>query len=256
MSSHESTGTKPTWLASMKHGSHIMLQRFVRSIVSTAPRPYLMVEEPWLCSFSSLCDRMSLPGKASSRCLKNAVSMAITSSKWPWIGQSFTIRILPSRSRMVALISPTFSFRRMLTSCLPSRIDWRASRTQVGHSESVSRGQPRGGFTFSFDLRSGLSDQFGVNPGLGLIWLNVSNTVQAPRAAMVRPFSTYLIGLCIDSPASRRAPSARQGQDPALVADPRAGKYPRKTAPAQDFPSRRAKSGVEWPGRPVTGHDG
>jgi hypothetical protein len=40
------------------------------------------------------------------------------------------------------------------------------------------------------------------------------------------------------------------------VADPRAGKYPRKTALAQDFPSRRAKSGVEWPGRRVTGHGG
>ena len=33
----------------MKHGSHIMLQRFVRSIVSTAPRPYLIDEVPWLC---------------------------------------------------------------------------------------------------------------------------------------------------------------------------------------------------------------
>src|SRR6476619_6536876 len=39
----------------MKHGSHIMLQRFVRSTVSTAPRPYLIVEVPWLCNFSSLC---------------------------------------------------------------------------------------------------------------------------------------------------------------------------------------------------------
>ena len=46
----------------MKHGSHIMLQRLVRSIVSTEPRPYLIVDEPWLCSFSSLCARMSQPG--------------------------------------------------------------------------------------------------------------------------------------------------------------------------------------------------
>ena len=63
MSSQDSSWTKPTWLASMKHGSHIMLQRFVRSIVRTEPRPYLMVLLPWLCSFSSLCARMSLPGK-------------------------------------------------------------------------------------------------------------------------------------------------------------------------------------------------
>ena len=113
MSSHPSSWTNPTWFASMKHGSHIMLQRFVRSMVRTEPRPYLMVLLPWLCSFSSLWARMSLPGNDSSRCLKNSVSMAITSSKRPWIGQSFTIMILPSRSMMVALISPTFSFSRI-----------------------------------------------------------------------------------------------------------------------------------------------
>jgi len=33
-----SSWTKPTWLASMKQGSHIMLQRLVRSMVSTEPR--------------------------------------------------------------------------------------------------------------------------------------------------------------------------------------------------------------------------
>ena len=55
MSSQDSSWTKPTWLASMKHGSHIMLQRLVRSTVSTEPRPYLIVLLPWLWSFSSLC---------------------------------------------------------------------------------------------------------------------------------------------------------------------------------------------------------
>ena len=55
--------TKPTWLASMKHGSHIMLQRLVRSTVSTEPRPWVMVLEPCLCSVESLCARMSRPGK-------------------------------------------------------------------------------------------------------------------------------------------------------------------------------------------------
>src|SRR5258706_7563391 len=113
------------------------------------------------------------------------------------MGQSFTIRILPSRSRMVALISPTFSFRRTDTSCLPSRISWRASRTQVGHSESVSRGQPSGGLVFCHDFSSGLSDHFGVNAALGLIRLAVLNTVQAPLAATLRPFSKYLMGECM-----------------------------------------------------------
>ena len=103
MPSQSSSWTNPTWFASMKHGSHIMLQRFVRSIVSTEPRPYLMVDDPWLCSFSSLCARMSEPGNVCSRCLKNSVSMAITSSKWPCTGQSLTIMILPSRSMICGL---------------------------------------------------------------------------------------------------------------------------------------------------------
>ena len=93
MSSQPSSCTNPTWFASMKHGSHIMLQRFVRSIVSTEPRPYLIVLLPWLWSFSSLWARISLPGNASSRCWKNSVSIAMTSSKRPWIGHSLTIRI-------------------------------------------------------------------------------------------------------------------------------------------------------------------
>src|SRR5215470_7194578 len=113
------------------------------------------------------------------------------------MGQSFTMRILPSRSRIVALISPTFSLSRTLTSFLPSRIACRASRTHVGQSESVSRGQPSGGFVFSYDFSIGLSDHFGVKDGRCLILFNVLNTTHAPLAATERPFSTYLIGLCM-----------------------------------------------------------
>src|SRR5256885_5636616 len=105
------------------------------------------------------------------------------------MGQSFTIRILPSRSRIVALISPTFSFSRTLTSFLPSRIAWRASRTQVGHSESVSRGQPSGGFVFSYDFRSGLSDPARVNDGVCLIFFRPLNTRHPPFAATDHPLS-------------------------------------------------------------------
>jgi hypothetical protein len=43
ISSQVSSWTKPTWLASMKQGSHIMLQRLVRSMVSTEPRPWVTV---------------------------------------------------------------------------------------------------------------------------------------------------------------------------------------------------------------------
>src|SRR5262245_7388315 len=125
--------------------------------------------------------------------------MAITSSKWPWMGQSFTIMILPSFSMMVAGISPTFSLRRTETSFLPSRIAWRASRTQLGHRESVLRGQPSGGLVFCQDFWSGLSDQRGVNDGFCLILLAVLNTCQRPLAERARPFSTYFIGACMQS---------------------------------------------------------
>src|ERR1700691_3405138 len=152
----------------MKQGSHIMLQRLVRSMVSTDLRPWVTVEVPWLCSFSSLCARMSRPGKLSSRCLKNAVSIDITSSKCPCLGQSFTIRILPSRSTICALISPTFSFSSTLCGSFPSRICFRISGTHFGHNESVVRGQPSGGFSFCHDFCNGLSAHFGVNDALGL----------------------------------------------------------------------------------------
>src|SRR5437867_503950 len=98
---------------------------------------------------------------------------------------------------MVALISPTFSFSSTLTSFLPSRIACRASRTHVGQSESVSRGHPSGGFVFSYDLRSGFSDHFGVNDGFCRIWFRPLKTYQAPVAAMDSPFSTYLMGACM-----------------------------------------------------------
>ena len=140
---------------------------------------------------------MSRPGKTSSRCLKKSVSIAITSSKWPCIGQSFTIRILPSRSMICALISPTFSFISTSTGSLPSMICWRISGTHLGQSESVARGQPSGGFDFWYDLSSGLSDHLGVNEGFGLMLFSLSKTAHAPLAATVTAFSTYLIGLCI-----------------------------------------------------------
>src|SRR5437588_12046435 len=98
---------------------------------------------------------------------------------------------------MVAGISPTFSWSRIETSCLPSRIAWRASRTHVGHSESVLRGQPSGGLVFCHDFSSGLSDHFGMNDGPGLMRLAALNTVHAPLAATLRPFSRYLMGECI-----------------------------------------------------------
>src|SRR3954471_11116413 len=111
------------------------------------------------------------------------------------MAQSFTIRILPSRSMICALISPTFSFFRISTGSLPSTICWRISGTHLGQSESVVRGQPRVGFCFSQLLSKGLSDHFGVKDGLGLIEFTRSYTLHATLAARAMAFSTCLIGL-------------------------------------------------------------
>src|SRR5688572_28744061 len=96
-----------------------------------------------------------------------------------------------------ALISPTFSVRRISFGTLPSRICCRISGTHFGQRESVSRGQPSGGLVFCQDFRSGFSDHFGVKDGFGLMLLSFSKTCHAAPAVTVTAFSTYLIGLCI-----------------------------------------------------------
>ena len=59
-----------------------MLHRFVRSTVRTAPRPYLIVLVPWLCSFRR--QRVDVPTRKHSRYgVRNFASIAIMSSKWP-----------------------------------------------------------------------------------------------------------------------------------------------------------------------------
>src|SRR5258706_1552031 len=173
----------------MKQGSHIMLQRLVRSTVSTEPRPYRTVLEPCLCMSSSLCAGMSRPGKFCSIQFRNLASMAIMSSYLPWIGHSFTIRTSPSRSIICALISPTFSCIRSRQSFFPSNIASRASLTQPGHNESVCRGQPSVGFDFSHDFSSGLSDHFGVNDGFGLYLLKKWIVSNATPAVLQRTWS-------------------------------------------------------------------
>src|SRR5580658_11230040 len=103
--------------------------------------------------------------------------------------------ILPSFSMIFALISPAFSFLRIATGSSPFRILLRISGTHLGHSESVSRGQPSFGFCFSQLLSRGLSDHLGVNDGLGRMELILSNTNHAALAATATAFSTCLIGL-------------------------------------------------------------
>ena len=69
----------------------------------------------------------------------------------PCCGHVFSIRILPSRSRICALISPTWLVVTCVDVDVAGQDRVRASRTQVGHSESVVRGQPSAG-----DVRSEL----------------------------------------------------------------------------------------------------
>src|SRR5580698_7153160 len=113
------------------------------------------------------------------------------------MGQSFTIRILPSRLIIWALISPIFSVRRTSTGSSPSRIFLRISGTHFGQSESVVRGHPRGGFCFSQDFRRGFSDHLGVKDAFGLMEFSALNTFHAAPAATVTAFSATLIAFGI-----------------------------------------------------------
>src|SRR5207245_69192 len=109
------------------------------------------------------------------------------------MGQSLTIQICPSRSIICALISPTFSFIRSRQSFLPWMMASRASLTQSGQSESVCRGQPSVGLVFSQDLRSGLSDHFGVKDGFGLYLLKNWIALKVAPAAEQTAASTARI---------------------------------------------------------------
>ena len=175
----------------MKHGSHIMLQRFVRSIVSTAPRPYLIDDVPWLCRVSVTAGK-SRPGKSDSRRRRNAGLIASVSTKRPWIGQLFSISTLPSRSTMCALISPTCSLTSASMLLRPERMASRVSRTHVGHSESVVRGQPSCGDVRSWLLSSGASAHFGRNDLVGTRrltdWRTGQRNLAAPVSAISRGF--------------------------------------------------------------------
>src|SRR3954466_8741336 len=146
----------------MKHGSHIMLQRFVRSIVRTEPRPYWMDDVPWLWSVSVTALK-SRPGNSCSMRVRKLASMASVSVKVPWIGHVFSTITWPFRSTICALISPTCSLTSVSIDCSPDRIRRRASLTHVGHSESVDLGHPSGGLLRSWLFMSGAGAHLGWN---------------------------------------------------------------------------------------------
>ena len=137
-----------------------MLQRFVRSIVRTDPRPYWMDEVPWLWSVSVTALK-SRPGNSCSMRVRKFASMASVSVNVPWMGQVFSTMTEPLRSTIWALISPTCSLTSVSTDCSPDRMRRRAYLTQVGHSESVDRGQPSGGLLRSWLFMSGAGAHLG-----------------------------------------------------------------------------------------------
>ena len=87
--------------------------------------------------------------------------IARVSVKVPWMGQVFSTMTWPFRSMICALISPTCSLTSVSTDCSPERMRARASFTQVGHSESVDRGQPSGGLERSWLFMSGAGAHLG-----------------------------------------------------------------------------------------------
>ena len=193
-----SSWTNPTWFASMKQGSHIMLQRFVRSTVSTEPRPCCTVELPWLCSFSSLCARMSRPGNTSSRCLKNAgvdrhhvLEVAVDGA------------VLHHQDLAVALDDRRLDLADLLVQedadVLLAVEDLLPRLARAGRAERIGLARPA-------ERRLGLLirlQQRLVRParderGVLLDLVGVENTCQMPLAAIDRPFSTYFIGACIE----------------------------------------------------------
>ena len=166
-----------------------MLQRLVRSMVSTAPRPCLIDEVPWLCRRSVTASK-SRPGKSDSILCKNAGLIDSVSVNTPCVGQVFSITIFPSRSTIDAGISPTCWLTSDSTDRSPERNLARVSRTQLGQSESVVRGQPRVGLVRCSLFISGAAAHCGWNEVPGNRLFTVWNTGHASLAPVVSIIST------------------------------------------------------------------
>src|SRR3989442_9853103 len=99
------------------------------------------------------------------------------------MGQSLTIQTWPSRSMMLALISPTFSLMSTLKSWAPFMIFSRASFTQDGQTESVCRSQPSGVFGFLLGFLRRLFRILGVQLGRRMVALKKFLGVQRAHGA-------------------------------------------------------------------------
>jgi len=182
--------TKPTWFASMKQGSHNNVAA-VREIRSSAPsRVHTSRLKIRGVQLLVVVAAMSRRGKRLRGASRNRCRSTSLSSKVAWMGQSFTIKIFPSLSTMVALISPIFSFIR--TSCGQFAVKnlLADSGHNFGQSESVERGQPSGWPSTSRRTCSGLSDHSEWAKGFADLVQTVKDR-PAPFCGDVTAFSTY-----------------------------------------------------------------
>ena len=140
-----------------------MLQRLVRSIVSTAPRPYLIDDVPWLCR--RVGDRVEVAAREQAlRCRsRNAGLIASVSVNVPCIGQVFSIDDLAVALDDVRLDLADVLVDERLDRLLAGE-DAGARFADAGRAERVGRPRPaelRSSALLLF--RSGAGAHFGWN---------------------------------------------------------------------------------------------
>ncbi len=202
MSSHVSSWTNPTWLASMKQGSHIMLQRLVRSTVSTEPRPCLIVEAAVVVQLlvvvrANVATREHVFEVLEERRVDRHGVFEVPVHRA--ILHHHDLAVLLDDRRLD--LTDLFVEERLER---PGAVENRLARLAHAHrAQRVGLARPtERRLGLLYDFCSGLSDHRGMKEAFWLILLTRENTCQAPSAATANPFSMYLMGACISLPLS------------------------------------------------------
>jgi len=132
----------------MKQGSHIMLQRFVRSMVSTDPRPYFTVEDRGDAASRQRARQCRVRGKRLPSASRNRVDrhhvFEVAVDGAVFHHQNLSVALNDSGLDLADFFVHQNFVRQFAVKNLLADF-----RTHFGHSESVERGQPSGGFDFS-----------------------------------------------------------------------------------------------------------
>ena len=198
MSSQLSSCTKPTWLASMKHGSHIMLQRFVRSMVSTRAAAVRDRAGAMVVQLLVVVRPDVAPGEDVFQVLEHRRVDRHHVFEVP-----VQRALLDHHDLAVSLDDVGLDLADLLgeqdldTSCAPSRIDWRLRARRSDRANRFRAASRVSASVFCQRLQKGL-----VGPARreGRVLANAvggRNTCQRPLAATAITFSTCLIGACI-----------------------------------------------------------